>query len=469
MTRHALDILTIAVASAVATSHLFLAAMGFLVGRHHRAVNHFFSFALVAAAWWAVWAGLWHIGVHASSPRLWGMSQLASGFVQPALLLFTWSVTRPDKPLPRGAYAILLAGSFGFAFGFILLVSPEFAAEQQARLSAGGTFAVSPVLVTLYALHSLESFTLALANATLLAIAAVRASDPEIRANARSVLLAMVGSVIAIFLTNVLAPLSGQHGVARFAPVFSLLAAFVAYRVLVGSKQQMERLRAERDRLVPYVPEPVLDDLAAPTLGGREAEVTVMFSDIRGFTSLSQELAPAAVVQFINRYLAEMNEAATAHHGVIDKFMGDAVLFVFGLRDPSRNHALDGLECAEDMLRRLDRFNQTWISEGHEPIRIGIGLATGHAVHGNIGTATRMEYTVMGDVVNTASRIEALTKELDVPLLVAESSHDMLPEAARRRLTPIGQRKLRGRAQETTLYGLVRVEGAGTRRHARSP
>jgi class 3 adenylate cyclase len=456
----ALDLATIGVACAVATSHLYLAAFGFVIGRHHRRVNYLFSLALLAAAWWALWTGMFHVGFYRDHPRSWGMPQLVSGYIQPAMFLFARSVVRPERPPSNRALWLLVAGLPGTILGVALLAWPDLAASEIAKFeeSLGRTNHLG--LRVLHGLHSAESFGFALANVAILGWGSLYGQTSEVRTNARAVLVALVGSVAAIALVNIIPLVTGELTAAtRFAPAFTIPVAFITYRALVSSKAQMERLRREREHLAPYVPRPALAraETEPPRLGGSEQEVSVLFADIRGFTGLTEKMTPTEVVTFVNRFFAETNAAATANHGMVNKFIGDAVLLVFGLTDARDHHASSAVHCAQDLVARLARFNEAWTAEGHEPVRIGIGVATGRAVHGNVGTADRMEYTVMGDVVNTASRVEAMTKELGLVVLVTEGTARAIPEAERAALRLVGRQRLRGRSEETELYTLAPI------------
>jgi class 3 adenylate cyclase len=163
-------------------------------------------------------------------------------------------------------------------------------------------------------------------------------------------------------------------------------------------------------------------------LGGERIPVTVFFSDIRGFTSSSESMTPEAVVEMLNEYLAEMVPIVELHDGVVDKFVGDAIMAVWGL--PEANPKMDAVravECCLGMREKLAELNARRESKGKPPLKIGMGLNSGVVIAGKIGSHTRMEYTVIGDTVNTASRMESATKDLETDLLVNESTAALLP------------------------------------------
>src|ERR1700730_4766840 len=168
-----------------------------------------------------------------------------------------------------------------------------------------------------------------------------------------------------------------------------------------------------------------------PGLGGTEQEITVMFVDIRSFTARSAHLSPTKAVGLLNEFLRVMVDAVEGEHGgMINKFLGDGFMALFGIGGSNRNHADEALAAACSIQRTLERLNATRTACGEDQIQIGIGINTGPAIVGSIGSPERMEFTVIGNTVNVASRIEALNKTLSTCLLLSKDTRDALQRAA---------------------------------------
>lgn len=188
-------------------------------------------------------------------------------------------------------------------------------------------------------------------------------------------------------------------------------------------------------------------------LGGETREVTVLFCDIRSFTAMSEKMAAAEVVSLLNRYFTALGKCITAHHGIINKYIGDAIMAIFGAPVRSQNSALDAFGAARDMRRTLSQLNEDFIKDGLPSVRFGIGIHTGPVFAGTIGAENRMEYTVIGDTVNTASRIESLCKTYKTDFLLSEDSAEKLGNAESK-LTFVADAEIRGKSELMKVYTL---------------
>ena len=209
------------------------------------------------------------------------------------------------------------------------------------------------------------------------------------------------------------------------------------------------------DSYARFVPRQFLEQLGKERitdvmLGDQVQRVmTVLFADIRGFTRLAEKMSPQQTFEFVNQYLGAVGPAIARHGGVIDKFVGDAVLALF----PER--AEDAIDAALDMFRQLGTFNSERAVRGEPPTEIGIGIHTGVLMLGTIGAADRMDTTVISDAVNLASRVENLTKIYHVPLIITEATHQELREASSIALRRIDRVLVQGKSQPVVLYEVM--------------
>ena len=230
---------------------------------------------------------------------------------------------------------------------------------------------------------------------------------------------------------------------------------------LAASFNRMSAGLAERDRVrdlldknvSPAVAAQLLRDGAA--LGGEERAVTILFVDLRGFTSLSEKLAPRDLIALLNRYLDAMSHAIEAEGGVIDKFIGDAIMALFGAPLAQPEAPDRALAAALAMRRGLAQLNAALVSEGRPPLAFGVGINTARVVAGNIGSHRRLNYSVIGDGVNIASRLQTLTRETayDADIIVSDAT---LQASTRSWQTQaLGTVKVKGRAGELLIHKLL--------------
>jgi class 3 adenylate cyclase len=239
-----------------------------------------------------------------------------------------------------------------------------------------------------------------------------------------------------------------------------LVGCSALYALLLFKNSQMDRdhlRQAERQRedMMRYLPEDLVvrlqNNTSASLLSGQRGIGTVMFCDIRNFTKIAESLDPMQVTAILNDYFTEMNRIIFKHGGIVNKYIGDAIMVVFGLLDRETYHPDVSIRCAIEMFQRLKVLNVSWQAEGRPEINIGIGIHRGQLIHGNVGSLTRMEYTVIGDTVNTASRIAGLNRQLGEPLLfttaVLENIHEEIPG-----IVKVGDLDLKGKDKKVRVF-----------------
>ena len=187
--------------------------------------------------------------------------------------------------------------------------------------------------------------------------------------------------------------------------------------------------------------------------GGETKDLTVMFSDIRGFTTLSEGLTADELVLLLNEYLGEMTEVLFRSLGTLDKYIGDAIMAFWGSPYPQTDHAYRACVCALEMVATLEKLNARWQAEGRKQISIGVGLNTGPVNVGNMGSAKRLAWTVMGDNVNLASRLEGMTKEYRSKIVISEGTHREI--AAQFVCRDLDKIRVKGKHQPVTIYELL--------------
>jgi adenylate cyclase len=241
--------------------------------------------------------------------------------------------------------------------------------------------------------------------------------------------------------------------------VFTLLPNTVLvtlYRVFVEDREKRRVRGAFQQYLSAEVIRQLLENPAL--VRPRKSEITVLFSDIRGFTTLSEQLDAQDLAEFLNEYLTDMTRIVFERHGTLDKYIGDAVMAFWGAPVSDPKHAEEACRAALEMLARLDELRRVWRAEGRPDIDIGIGVNSGVAAVGNMGSELRYGYTAMGDTVNLSSRLEGLNKEYGTRLLITESTRAALgPEFVVRELDLI---RVKGKRQPAVLYELLALRGA---------
>ena len=243
---------------------------------------------------------------------------------------------------------------------------------------------------------------------------------------------------------------------------FGLLARH--FDQMASGLEERELIRATFGR---YMSEDVARALlASPDAlkpGGEEREVTILFSDLRGYSTISEHLSPTEVVALLNDFLAAMNAEIDRHNGCVIEFLGDAILAVFGAPVALPGHPEHAVRCALAMRQALTRLNadwdqrglsKAWRVHGLDSLAMRVGIHTGQVVAGNLGSSHRMKYAVIGDAVNVAARLEALNKTLDTSLLISDAVFSELSDDLVALATNQGNHKVKGRDQEVQVWSL---------------
>jgi adenylate cyclase len=236
-------------------------------------------------------------------------------------------------------------------------------------------------------------------------------------------------------------------------PLRDAAQAALGVMLVIEDVQREKELRRTMSR---YLSNEVIDRLmveSAAELGGSSHEVTILFSDIRGFTPLTERLGARETVSMLNEYFSFMEDVVTNRGGMIDKYIGDAIMALFGSPFPSENDATNAVQAATDMFQVLQILNARRAEEGKAAIRIGVGIGTGNVITGNIGSPKRMDFTVIGDPVNLAARTEAATKTYGADILVCDATWCRLAEAPRARRVDLV--RVRGQTRPTELWEIL--------------
>jgi adenylate cyclase len=274
-------------------------------------------------------------------------------------------------------------------------------------------------------------------------------------------------SAVAIWAGSSVAFWSGYDLFAAL-PLVELLAMFVlttVFRYATEERDKRQLRKAFQLYLNPEVLDEMLDEPENLQLGGKELPLTVLFSDIRGFTSFSEKLSPTALVKLLNEYLSPMTDIVFEKRGTLDKYIGDAVMAFFGAPVRTELHAANCCDAALQMMETLERLREKWRIDAPDTpfVDIGIGINSGPMTVGNMGSAQRFNYTVMGNDVNTASRMEGMNKDYGTHILVSEatinSARQALKDDTAYTVREVDSVRMKGKAEPVRLFEL-RSRGA---------
>ena len=272
---------------------------------------------------------------------------------------------------------------------------------------------------------------------------------------------AIIIAAFVAYVAIVIAAFRGLHfAVPVVAPCLALIVSYgssgAARYVTTG--RELRRTRGVLDRYVaPQLVSYVMSNLDSFRLNGDKRELTILISDVRNFTTMTEQSEPMELISLLDDYLAAMTDIIFKHNGIVDKFIGDGILAYWGAFTPGENHAEEAAQAALEMIEKVKQLNEQWAMQGKGPIAIGIGINTGSVIFGNIGRGKKIEFTVIGDAVNLAARLEGLNKEFHTSIVISETTRRMLGEAAAAR--SLGGVKVKGKTVETLVYELVGFKG----------
>jgi len=284
---------------------------------------------------------------------------------------------------------------------------------------------------------------------TLAVLVALALALPQVRAMAASA-LAIVATFLIVLLHYRFAP-----AVPSVPVEFLLLIVVVLYAIHVAMSYIVEV--RDRKRFASLLSQYVPPELAAAFsrdplsmgLAGEEREVSVLFCDVVGFSAISERLESSQVAEWLNGFFGLTSRIVVRYRGTIDKYMGDSIMAVWGAPARSETHAFDALGAAIDISREIEELNEEYRRKGWPVVELGVGISTGRANVGPLGSEYRMDYTVVGDTVNVAQRLEAQTRKYRVPVIVSGTTAAAIPDMLFRELDTV---KVKGRTQPVTMH-----------------
>ena len=261
----------------------------------------------------------------------------------------------------------------------------------------------------------------------------------------------------AVYVIAVAALFVGSNYYVEFTmPLWALVFAYIgniAYKAVTeGRKKEMIKKTFQR-----YVSRDVVEEILKNpeglALGGKRQHMTILFSDIRNFTPMSESLKAEEVVELLNMYFSEMTGIIFKYRGTLDKYIGDAVMALFGAPKELSNSEELAVRTAIEMQEKMKEFRAAMKLRGKKEISIGVGLNAGEVIVGNIGSGQQMNYTVIGDVANTASRMESLTKEYKRDIIISQSVYDKVKDIIV--AEDLGEASIKGKLDKVKIYAVL--------------
>jgi adenylate cyclase len=237
------------------------------------------------------------------------------------------------------------------------------------------------------------------------------------------------------------------------ATTMALISGLFLFHMIYGFFSETKSRMALKKSFGLYVPPEIVDEMNLQeeevSLNSERREMTVLFTDVRDFTTISESLDPQALSELMNAFLTPMTQVVHDHRGAIDKYMGDAMMAFWGAPLKDDEHALHCVDAAMDISRRMESLNVEFAERDWPQLRIGVGICTGNMSVGNMGSEFRMAYTVLGDAVNLGARLEGLTKQYGVEIIVSQSTVEAVPDYRFRELDRV---RVKGKLEPVTIY-----------------
>lgn len=247
-----------------------------------------------------------------------------------------------------------------------------------------------------------------------------------------------------------------------FILFFGTTGLLLVLQYLFESKEKSFIRNSFSQYVAPEVISELYDSPEKLSLGGETRELTILFSDIRGFTTISEQLNPQQLMTQLNEYLEEMSEAIMQNRGLVDKYIGDAVMAFWGAPLENRRHAIDACESVLVMMKALKKLNLKWREEDRPEFQIGVGVSTGDVVVGNMGSRRRFNYSIIGDEVNFSARIEGLTKQYGVECLIGETTYKAIMNEPHLHTRELDDVMVKGKVEPRKIYQLLTSELTST-------
>jgi adenylate cyclase len=304
----------------------------------------------------------------------------------------------------------------------------------------------------LYRMTDLQNLFILLAIALLLGLLLPRLSIVwSLVVTGLFLLLYVIGGYLLFDQLNYIVALATP--VIQVGLMFTLI---ITYRVLTEQREK----RYIRQTFSKFVSKTVVDELLKKPemlkLGGEKKALTVLFSDIRGFTTLSERMTPEQLVDYLNHYLQAMTDIVIKYDGTLDKYVGDEIMAFWGAPIPQQEHAILACKAAIEMMNKLHEMNVQWRQQGMDSLDIGIGINTGEMIVGNVGSSSRMDYTLIGDSVNLGARLEGTNKVYGTHIIVSEFTYEQVKDHVLvRELDLI---KVKGKDRPVTIYELLDIK-----------